>query len=99
MTTRRGSWDWVVYCEADSNIEICQPFHDGTEMNETGEANARLIAAAPDLLEALRELVEPADEVCREHGWPLASRWDKARAAIAKAAGSPCLVTSAEQQK
>ena len=28
-------------------------FNDGTEWNETGESNAHLIAAAPDMLEAL----------------------------------------------
>lgn len=56
-TTRRGSWDWVVYQEANPNTEICQPFHDGTEFNETGEANARLIAAAPDMLKALTDLI------------------------------------------
>ena len=51
-TTRKGSWDWVV--ARDSNNEICQMFHDGTDFNETGEANARLIAAAPELLEEMR---------------------------------------------
>lgn len=44
-------------------------------------ANARLISAAPELLEALREVVRISD---RNH-----RAWDKARAAIAKAeAGS-----------
>jgi hypothetical protein len=57
-TTRQGSWDWVVYQKADPNIEICQMFHDGTDLNEMGEANARLIAAAPDLLEALIDCSE-----------------------------------------
>lgn len=52
-TTRQGSWDWVVYSASDPNIEVCQMFHDGTHFNEVGEANARLIAAAPDLLAAL----------------------------------------------
>lgn len=55
-TTRQGSWDWVVYSLADPNIEICQPFHDGTEDNEIGEANARLISAAPDMLAALKQI-------------------------------------------
>lgn len=41
--------------------------------------NARLIAAAPDLLEALRGFVE-CDEPSREH-------YDAARAAIARATG------------
>lgn len=42
------------------------------------EANARLIAAAPDLLEALKEAVD----VC---GWPSPEFFYKALAAIAKA--------------
>jgi hypothetical protein len=54
-TTRRGSWDWVVYSAADPNIEICQTFHDGTELNELGEANARLIATAPRLYVVLEK--------------------------------------------
>ncbi|MCT8191309.1 hypothetical protein KY382_24425 [Pseudomonas monteilii] len=43
------------------------------------EADARLIAAAPDLLEAL--------ESCIEHGSMTGAEWvaDKARAAVAKA--------------
>lgn len=56
-TTRQGSWDWVVYTEDDPNIEICQTFHDGTDENEEGEANAHLIAAAPELYEALKAMV------------------------------------------
>jgi hypothetical protein len=43
-------------------------------------ANARLIAAAPELLEALREVVAISD---RKH-----DAWDKAHAAMAKAAGT-----------
>lgn len=46
------------------------------------EANARLIAAAPDLLEALRSITDAADEkrVTAKH-------YEIARAAIAKATG------------
>jgi hypothetical protein len=43
------------------------------------EANARLIAAAPDLLEALKAVVAISD---RKH-----DAWDAAHAAIAKAEG------------
>lgn len=52
VVNRVKSWDWVVYSEKNPNDEICQPFHDGTEFNEIGEANAHLIAAAPELYEA-----------------------------------------------
>jgi hypothetical protein len=44
------------------------------------DANARLIAAAPDLLEALRGVVRVADRATVE--------FDAARAAIAKATGA-----------
>ena len=58
------------------------------------KANARLIAAAPDLLEALQKLVALHDTFCARHGNQedaynlVATRWadfDAARAAILKA--------------
>lgn len=52
-------------------------FEDGVE-----DANTRLIAAAPDLLEALIEVVAISD---RKH-----DAWDKAKAAIEKATGRDC---------
>ncbi len=61
VTTRQGSRDWAVVAKNERH-EICQMFHDGSELNETGEANARLIAAAPELLEACKrakKLLEP----------------------------------------
>lgn len=48
--------------------------------NEQEEADARLIAAAPDLLEALKGVLRVADRKTDE--------FDAARAAIAKATGS-----------
>lgn len=51
----------------------------GTQEFEEIEANAKLIAAAPDLLEALQEVVRISD---RKH-----TAWDKAKAAIIKAVG------------
>jgi hypothetical protein len=49
-------------------------------------ANARLIAAAPDLLDALRELRERCGSAVRDAGKFLAAL-DRADAAIAKATG------------
>lgn len=48
--------------------------------------NARLIAAAPDLLEALEELLS-APQLSGEVSFNLRLRIEKARAAIAKATG------------
>ena len=57
-------------------------------------ANARLIAAAPDLLEALREYELPIDInnialSCIEFGSEAVERELQRRAAIAKATGEP----------
>lgn len=57
---------------------------------DEGQANARLIAAAPDLLEALKGAVDAADAF--EAGVPLSTSFEdwlaSARAAIAKATGA-----------
>ena len=61
-------------------LSICSlPFRHHDDENE---ANARLIAAAPELLEALKELTGHINE--RFSG----GVWDRARAAIAKAEGA-----------
>jgi hypothetical protein len=101
-TTRRGSWDWVVYQVSDPNNEVCQMFHDGSELNEMGETNAHLIAAAPDMLEALKGLLALVENVNpgafnngvihpqdgRDEGeFKSGFFMDDARAAIAKAEG------------
>ena len=51
------------------------------------EANARLIAAAPELLEALRELMIEVEDMTKLSGWFGYGARDKARSAIAKAMG------------
>lgn len=58
-------------------LSICElPFHHHDDENE---ANARLIAAAPDLLEALQDLCDTLGEC---------GMTERARAAIAKAEGA-----------
>jgi hypothetical protein len=56
---------------------------ESIEGTDESAANARLIAAAPDLLEALQAVID--------HGSMTGADWasDKARAAIAKATGEP----------
>ena len=57
------------------------------DSSQEDEANAHLIAAAPELLEALRCLID-GDEGMWRHDAP-SEAWDEiARAAIAKATGS-----------
>lgn len=52
---------------------------------EQEKADARLIAAAPELLEALKKLM---DLESRGRIMPIGAEWDAARAAIAKAEGA-----------
>ncbi len=58
---------------------------------EEAEANARLCAAAPDLLEALRDMAAGWEYIRQTHGDSYGVGWDraqeKATAAIAKATG------------
>jgi len=51
------------------------------------EANARLIAAAPELLEALQMLMPQAPNAWAENDPYSVAMWDNAAAAIAKATG------------
>ena len=60
--------------------------------NPEGEANARLIAAAPDLYEALAELSRLADEIwvlgmSNQEAAALEAAWKKGDAALARARG------------
>lgn len=69
----------------DRVARVCW-FGDQSETPWATEANARLIAAAPDLLRALRELCR-TELFLGDHPQRLAA-FDAARAAVAKAAGS-----------
>ena len=67
------------------HIEVATCWHHCVgSIEKEMHANARLIAAAPELLEALKEIVDAADGA----GWEqLDPSFKKARAAIAKATG------------
>ncbi|WP_277850542.1 hypothetical protein [Moellerella wisconsensis] len=67
---------------------VLTPNHEGVDPREAKEtrANAHLIAAAPELLEALIELTESAKEAIDGLG-NLSGAIDTAKAAIAKALG------------
>ncbi len=72
-------------CNADQTVGIAHISTYSTEPSEA-EANARLIAAAPELLEALQKIVA----IHMESHNPMQARGDMheaARAAIAKAEG------------
>ena len=64
-------------------VAACGP----TEHHSQQAANARLIAAAPELLAALRDL-EAMAERYRPPGYPVPEAQKKARAVIAKATGA-----------
>lgn len=59
----------------------------GDEDGRVGEANARLIAAAPELLAALQAIVA-LDVGDKPALWHFAEEFDAARAAITKATGA-----------
>jgi len=69
-----------IFCK-DNNLVVCEipDYHFHAEDVEHQNADARLIAAAPELLEALVAVLSVADRATSE--------FDIARAAIAKAQG------------
>jgi hypothetical protein len=90
VTSRQGDWwDSVVFLQDSRNLEICQCFHDDSDLDEC-TANARLIAAAPDLLTALKEVLfiaEVSDRWGPEQTKDFLDATSKAESAIAKAEG------------
>ena len=67
---------------ANHHWPVCQMWYHG---KPSDDANARLIAAAPDLLEALRDVLKHGGESADE--WIDVRYYRKAQLAIAKAEG------------
>jgi len=81
---------WVYYYEKIGNQHIVWSDNSrivSLSMNDDAESNARLIAAAPDLLEALQDLFIDCMACDYNDGFNTSPLAKKVRAAIAKATG------------
>ena len=76
-------YDYDLIIRSANNDPVCSVIYAGYSKTEA-KANARLIAAAPELLEVLKQLCA-AQEKGHVAYW--AAVWDDAQAAIAKATG------------
>lgn len=79
-----NGFNGAIYVMAGSE-EICEVFDDSETAEMPAVANARLIAAAPDLLELLKRVAEADssnDDI--RTAW-----WEERAEAIAKATGAP----------
>ena len=85
-----GSWDYGPYVVHDDDGNQAGRFLSTIDgdviayVDVTNEANARLIAAAPDMLEALAAVVADGDDSLEQITAP---SWKQAIAALAKARG------------
>lgn len=82
----KGPWTfdrWMVQDETGDVIAVCAPCWLSYETN----ANTRLIASAPELLEALKGLLELAEQMndASDEGGQLDERYETAISAIQKA--------------
>lgn len=68
-------------------LAVAVAVHNGDIVPPEPEANARLIAAAPDLLEALKLCVDNIQGIADEEDLPSTAIRAKARAAIDRAEG------------
>lgn len=73
------------YTPVSAKTLLARVYSEAFGDHEESEANARLISAAPDLLEALQRIVDTCGVRIDD---PRIVHFDAARAAIAKATGS-----------
>lgn len=84
-----GPWDgWDGWSVEDAAGSVVCDAH-GSQFNGAREANARLIAAAPELLDALQIVVTNWTSQFERRGHMAPDWCKKARLAIAKATGEP----------
>lgn len=82
IAQQSSPFPWVIESELREDEIAHAPINSGNTHAED-QANARLIAAAPDLLEALEAVVASASPHPVEHP-AMTKAWGIARAAIAK---------------
>jgi len=78
----RPGMHWNNHIYGADGMCVCFMTHDGTEENIRSEANARLIAAAPEMVAIIRRLVssvrspDALNELCAEEAESLLARLD-----------------------
>lgn len=75
---------WEVKCSSAMSGVYTVRAHNGVPWGDQDEANARLISAAPELIEALKNLYDAVTDERADAAFLLAAQ-EAARAAIAKA--------------
>lgn len=94
MSTRYSQSPWTLVDvgeikSADGYVVVEVSGPNRLDLIPQKEANARLIAAAPELLEALELMVDHHSNEWLDHSQPIYNIMKKARAVIAKAIGQP----------
>jgi len=88
-----------VHDEHGPDDDVCEVYGGNTDCEKTREANARLIAAAPELLDAVLDMLGQLEAVgllidgedCGQWHGAEGLSFAKAREAIAKATGEPVM--------